>query len=124
MEETRRQRTRLHWVRVDFLVGLAPQDVQHELELLLHRSLPDCVFHRHSLVVKCASELEKYQLLQFHGGTIDGRHIKVRSAHFQISGDEILEFVREELLLLDEFERRGRTSGCFTAEKVNSPPKF
>ena len=123
VEETRVRRKTLHWVRVEYPVGLAPQEVQREFELPLHRSLLDCVFHRHSLVVKCASELEKLELLQFHGGTIEGKLLKVRLAHFHMSGDDMLEHVREELLLVDELQRLRLSLGCLTAEKGDLTPK-
>ena len=120
IEQTYERREGLHWVRVEVPLGFAPHEVKEELEHALDRPLPNCVLDKRHFVAKCASELEKLQLLEYDGAKLDDKPLRVRLAEYHMPGDDIFDFVRHELELEDELRCLRQTYGCL--EEANESP--
>lgn len=115
---------RLHrrWVRVAVPQGLTPQEVQRELERALGAPLPHCSMDRRHFVIQCESQEQQDQLLGYDRGHIDGRPLRVQRAEYSMSGEELLNFVRDQLLQEDELRLLKQSYGCEKEEGVPTTP--
>ena len=111
MGETVRRRTGQLRVRIKVPEGLSSARVREGIEILLGEALPRITMERHHFLVECPNEGMYRTLLGFDGLQIDEQYVFITKAEYSMSGDEILNFVRNLLDQEDELRILQKSNG-------------
>ena len=103
-QEACRRREDCGWVRVTYDGSVPLSDLLHSLEKLLGVPLPVVRSDRRSAVVNCPSEDSKTTLLDWDKGSYKGAKFGTQPVIYEMTGDEILDFVMRTLQNEEDFE--------------------
>ena len=103
-QEACRRREGCRWVRVS-LEGAEPvSSLLHELEKQLGVLLPVIKSDRHSATINCPDDQVKTTLVDWDKGTFRGARFRILPVLYEMTGDEILDFVLRTLENDEDFE--------------------
>ena len=86
VREVAKTRRGQNWVRVHLVDGVSAKRVHRQLEAAVKQRLPDTVFERHHLIVKCQSRDLQGRLLGVGGADLDGKVINIEAAEYFMPG--------------------------------------
>ena len=130
-QEACRRRENCRWVRVS-LEGQEPvSSLLRELEKQLGALLPIVKCDRHSATVNCPDDEAKATLIDWDKGTFQGARFRILPVLYEMTGDEILNFVLRTLENEEDYEvdeacndlkTRGRDRGRYgrNAQRVQA----
>ena len=118
------RRRRGQWLaRVTYPDGLDGHELLDEFGKKLGRRLTATTWERRHFVVRCQSEGERRIMTAMDGAKLWGKAIKIHSAEFQMSGDDVLDYVTQLLEQDDELRLFRRSIGQPETTETARTPK-
>ena len=112
LNETTKRRMQKRWVRVVVPAGLTHQVVLDELSKLVGYPLTNCTVERRNMVIPCRDDQERLKMIRFDGAKLDGHVLRFQKADYNMTGDEIFEFVQRMLETNEELRNLRQFYGC------------
>ena len=94
LNETTKRRIAKKWVRVVVPEGLSHQNVLHELESVVGHIFENATIERRNMVIPCRDDQERRRILSMDGAKLFGKVVHFQKADYNMTGDEIFEFVQ------------------------------